>query len=270
MSVYLRRRFHSVLLILFSFFISLQAGSAQAALIVDPPQPITQIVTVQPIIVSNTDGSNTAEYFGTPTEQSSIEGLIDSIWAQAGIDVTFLTPSTWNNDFANIGISEPAARPTSDLSAMVSTGNTAGVTHADPLVINMFFVQIAAGFIELPNNTANGLAFVGGNGVSQHVGDDLPDMFGLNGHEVIASVVAHEIGHNLGLFHIVEADNLMQSGASGERLNATQIMTALNSTLSVSAVPEPSFFLFLTLASIGTLAVRRVRSLGHDSLRESK
>jgi len=38
----------------------------------------------------------------------------------------------------------------------------------------------------------------------------------------------------------------MQSGGVGERLNASQITTALNSSLS-TAVPEPSTYLLISL-----------------------
>ena len=43
-----------------------------------------------------------------------------------------------------------------------------------------------------------------------------PNLFSFNGgREIIASVLAHEIGHNLGLPHIGASQNLMQSGGSG-------------------------------------------------------
>lgn len=226
------------------------ASQAMAALSINAALPITERVTVQPIIVSNDDGSNTAEYFGTPSQQAEIIGFVNQIWAQAGIEVSFLTPNTWNNTFANVGTSAPAPRPTSDLNTIVTTGDAAGVGHVDPLVLDIYFVEIAAGFPNTSENTANGLAFRPGNGVSQHVGDNLPGFLG--GREVIASVVSHEIGHNLGLPHIVEIENLMQAGGSpnpGERLNASQISTALASNFSV-AVPEPSGLAVLATAAV--------------------
>lgn len=236
------------------------SSSAVAALIVNPAQPITHQVTVQPIIVSDNDNSNTATYFGDSTEQGIIKGFIDDIWAQAGIDVNFLQHNTWNNTFANWGTGGPTTtlgsgdRPTSDLSAVKSAGDAAGVTHANPNVINMFFVNIAAGFDLRSANSATGLAFRPGNGITQYVGRNLLTF--TNGHEAIASVVAHEIGHNLGLPHLVEFENLLQTGSSsnqGERLNSDQINIALASNLSVTSVPLPAAFWLLGSGLIGLI-----------------
>ena len=231
-----------------AFFLVVLPGHA-LALIVNGPQPITHQVTVQPIVVSNDDGSQTAEFFGTLSQQSSIEGFIDTIWAQAGIDIEFLLPNAWNSTFANSG--NPAnnnPRPTSDLNQVTGDGSTAGVANASSTVINIYFVNIAAGFGLLSENSVAGLAFLGGNGITQYVGSNLLGFSA--GREVIGSVVAHEIGHNLGLPHIVEAENLMQSSGQpnqGERLNASQIATAQSSAFAVpvTVVPLPGAWVLL-------------------------
>lgn len=214
-----------------------------SALVLNPAQSITQIVTVQPIIVSDNSGINTANFFGTSSQKSIIEGFVDDIWAQAGIDVNFLTPNEWNNTFANWGAGGPPnnggnERPGSDLNTVVNNGQTAGVSHADSNVINMYFVNIAAGFSLLADNQAAGLAFVGSNGITQYIGSQLLTFS--NGREVIAGVVAHELGHNLGLDHPnprIEG-NLMTPRSNGDRLNREQINTALASNFS-TVVPLP-------------------------------
>ncbi len=230
---------------IFAFVLLLSGpGSVLASLIVNNPLPISEIVTVQPIVLSDDDGSNLANFFGTPDQQNSIESYVDTIWAQAGIDVEFLAPSYWHDTFANWGENGPPdnggeTRPTSDLSAIVNGGQGQGVTNPNPLVINMFFGQIPAGYAKLGPNQAAGLAFIDANGVSQYVGSNL--LTWPEGREVIASVVAHEIGHNLGLDHINEIENLMNYNDDGARLNNSQINTALASPYSVPApVPLPA------------------------------
>lgn len=259
----------SLLKIQFIGVLALLAAAAplSAALITNAPLPITETVTVQPIIVSDNNGNNTATFFGNPTQQSSIEGLIDTIWAQAGIDVNFLTPNSWDNTFANWGTGGPPnnggnTRPTFDLNTIINDGTAAGVTHADSNVINMFFVNIPTGFSKLSENSTAGLSVLGGNGVTLFTGANLLD-FSL-GLELIASVVAHEIGHNLGLPHIVQIENLMQAAGSanpGERLNSSQISAALASNFSttVAVIPLPPAFALMLSGLAGLFGVARQR-----------
>ncbi|MEM7475477.1 MAG: FG-GAP-like repeat-containing protein [Planctomycetota bacterium] len=196
-------------------------------------QSIVERVTVQPIIVSNDDGSQTAAYFGNAEQEVDIKALVDQVWAQSGIDVDWLSPNYWNNTFANIGNGNSSdVRPTSDLDAIVAAGDAAGVGHVDPLVLDVYFVEKAAGFATLSQNTANGLAYVGANGITMHVGDNLVGFQG--GKEVVARVTAHEIGHNLGLPHVVDAANLMDDG---EQLTTSQTNTSLASQFSIPNSP---------------------------------
>ena len=98
----------------------------------------------------------------------------------------------------------------------------------------------ALGFNVLGNGSAAGLAFINSNGIAQYVGSNLLTFS--SGWETIASVVAHEIGHNLGLDHNTINQNLMGSGSGvidGERLNASQLANVLESRFVVAAAPVP-------------------------------
>lgn len=188
----------------------------------------TQRIRVQPIIVSNNNGSNTAEYFGSEEEAFDITRMIDEIFLQANVDVEWLDARSYNNTFANIGNNGSGVRSSNDLYTVADAGDAAGVGHSDDLVIDMYFVQNAAGFAPQGNNIANGLAFVSGNGITIHIGSSLPGFQG--GRDVVAQVTAHELAHNLGLNHSSGSTNLM---GSGDQITSSQRTTILNSPYSV-------------------------------------
>jgi MYXO-CTERM domain-containing protein len=241
-------------------------SSSQAALLVNSAAPITHELRVQPIIVqqAGSEGGDIATYFGIPSQQAEIESYVDVIWAQAGIDVTFLSATSWVSSFAYNGYPEDytsTMRPTVDLSTLTATGPL----NPDPTVLNMFFVEIVPGFSSTSLWSSNGLAFLDANGVTMFVGSNLLTF--TTGLEGIAGVVAHEIGHNLGLDHSVEAQNLLAEGGSpdpGHRISAAQIATVFTNGAGADGydllipVPEPAAAV-LGVIALGLAGLRRRR-----------
>jgi hypothetical protein len=142
-------------------------------------------------------------------------------------------------------------------------GQNAGVRVAN--AINMFFVDIPAGFSMLTANSSGGLAERPGNDISMFVGANLLTF--ANGRELVASVIAHEIGHNLSLPHLNIAENLMRASGSpvadGERLSSAQITAALTSGMNtglLTPVPEPSAWILMCLTGLAVSGVTIVRN----------
>ncbi len=87
------------------------------------------------------------------------------------------------------------------------------------------------------------------SGIAQFVGDNLLTFQG--GHDVISRVVAHEIGHNLGLQHTADSiGNLMSPGGTTAQLTPTQIDAIFQLTRrndSVAYIPSGGTGLVLPL-----------------------
>jgi hypothetical protein len=204
------------------------SSACGAALIVDPARPITHQVSIQIIETALSDGTSAATIFGNAQQRSAIEAGIDQVWGQAGIDIAFLPNILrYNNTFAYQG--SGGSRPTSDLNTIISGATSAGKVNVDPSVINMFFVNVVPGFAFTSEYHANGLANIGHDGIAQFVGDSLLTF--ASGLDVIAEVVSHEIGHNLGLKHTASGlANLMSSNGSTAQLSAEQIDAIFQTT----------------------------------------
>ena len=191
-----------------------------------PEVEVTQRVFIQPIVVSDNNGSNTSTFFGDATQEADIKRRVDEIYLQAGIDIEWLTTKSTNNSFANNG-NGTGVRTQSDLNTIIEQGDATGVGSADTLVLDMYFISRVPGFQQLSANSANGLAYLEFNGITMHTGDNLPGFDA--GRSVVARVAAHEIAHNLGLHHVNDSSNLMDDG---DRLYASQISIMLGSQYS--------------------------------------
>ena len=190
-------------------------------------------VFVQPIVVSNSDGSNTASSFGDAAQQADIENRIDEIFAVAGIDIQFLDANTINNSTINVG-SGTGVRDANDLFSLVSQGDAAGVGSSNPDIIDLYFVERVPGFGEVGELITNGIAIIDSSGIAVQVGDNLLAFDSDINRAAIARTLAHEIAHNLGLFHTASATNLLNPVGTGTAtgLNSGQISTILSSSIS--------------------------------------
>ncbi len=158
------------------------------------------VLEVQPIQVCDDDGIVCAqvEFFETVT---------DKIWGQAGIDVAFLPTNQLNDSTYLIADDDEFF----DLSFTGDPGDFGRHPESTDTSgpINLWLVdQIEAseGLVQFGN------AWVGFNGVL--VSDDI---FDFNDGVGRMDVIAHELGHNLGLRHSTfgagTPENLMSSGA---------------------------------------------------------
>jgi len=196
-------------------------------------------LVIQPIQVCDNAGGNCAqvEFF---------QAVVDKVWAQAGIQVTFLPVNQLNNS-AYLDVSDSEFR---DLAFSGSAGafGRHPLSTRDTGPINLWFVDD----INSTSGTGRiqyGSAWIDANGIL--VSDDILT-FGVNGR---IDVIAHEIGHNLGLRHTTlgagganniltdgnnraipnSVNDIVPDGAMLSQLTSAQINRARSSSLLTTA-----------------------------------
>ncbi|MEM9478364.1 MAG: hypothetical protein AAGA58_01740 [Verrucomicrobiota bacterium] len=197
----------------------LLSSFVQAETTVNGYSSLIREVIVQPIICKKSNGE-TALFLGDEETESYIKAQINRIWIQSGIRVVWSDPTYFVNDFCYDGSPgnyyQGVHRPPDDHLIEIVDYEGFHMLHPDPTVVNMFFVRIVPGSSLLSPYTAAGLAFVDSNGLTMTVGAELLNF--TEGRDAVASVISHELGHNLGLGHMGGDDNLMAPAALTERL----------------------------------------------------
>jgi len=144
------------------------------------------ILIVQPIVIQSDEGTN-------PASMALPKSLVDSVYLKAGVDFYFLEPIFYNNTKARDG--------EISLNKIVELAQNDGIIRGNGDIVNMFFVNAVDG-----NKGPLGRGMMGGSISFICLGENKnndPDF-----EYMQAFVIAHEVGHNLSLKHVVDDPNI--------------------------------------------------------------
>ena len=170
-------------------FFSLNGSLAFAASPKDIASPF--VIIIQPIVLHGDDGTN-------PASMALPEDLVDEAYAKAGVDFYFLEPLHYHNTKARDGLV--------NLDQIVKMATKDGFIRGQGEIVNMFFVNAVDGKKgPLGRGMMNGnLTFIALGPVK----DRDPKAGPSQQRFMEAFVIAHEVGHNLGLKHALQDKNV--------------------------------------------------------------
>ena len=150
----------------------------------------SKVVIVQPIVIQSDNGNS-------PAKINLSEKLVDRAYSKADIDFLYLEPLYYDNTKARDG--------KINLDSIVSLAKINNILRGQNDIVNMFFVNAIDG-----NKGPIGRGMMNGNIVFIALGNDQKSNTG-DFDSMNAFVIAHEVGHNLGLKHVIKDPNILDS-----------------------------------------------------------
>ena len=148
------------------------------------------VIIIQPIVIQSDIGEE-------PAKMNLSEELVNKAYSKANIDFHYLEPLFYNNTKARDG--------EINLDSIVKLSKRDNILKGQNDIINMFFVNAIDG-----HQGPTGRGMMNGNIVFIALGDE-NNTNAEKQSSIEAFVIAHEVGHNLGLKHVVDDDNIIDS-----------------------------------------------------------
>jgi len=148
------------------------------------------VIIIQPIVIQSDIGDE-------PAKMNLSEELVNKAYLKANIDFHYLEPLYYDNTKARDG--------EINLDSIVKLSKRDNILKGQNDIINMFFVNAIDGY-----QGPTGRGMMNGNIVFIALGDE-NNTNTEKQTSMEAFVIAHEVGHNLGLKHVVDDDNIIDS-----------------------------------------------------------